>query len=213
MQDKLIENALQTNRSESVEALPIPSPPKPLEPSSLKAWRLEEEDLDTIVEEERQINASLTKPKSSEWFIVCPKTEAWVPCYIFKQPGVGSEAIFIVDLKYVGLMSDCVRKVKIVPWMNVDGAIQFWPLAIPDPLKPIQWHTSACVIAEAGRGEWQRMVADTKNGFYRAVKPVKPKPFPQWPDSAEIEKLLLSAVSERMIAADDHPALKAYLMN
>ena len=189
----------------------IPSPPKPLNPSELTDWRLPDE-CGGALEEEKQVVAEIRKPKNTEWFQVHPKKDDWAVCYIYAQPGAGRETTYIVVPRIAAIMADCVKKVFLVPFSTADNTIGFWAMKVPEPGQKMAWHTSAIAIAESARTTWHRMVADCRNGFYKAVTAVNPRPAPDWPDRTVINSLLNAAVGDRLIDSEEHPVVKEYLM-
>ncbi len=188
----------------------IPAPDRPLSPSALKPWRLQ--SIVGQVKEEQQVIATLSKPKPGEWFQTFPDRACWVECYVYKRAGQGRDSIYIVAPEISEKMNDCIKRMQIVPWCNVDDVVGFWPLAIPEAGQTMAWHTSAAAIAESGRSTWQRMVADTKNGFYRSAVAENPRPSPKWPDQQVLDNLLESAVRNCFIDSEAHAVFLEYAM-
>ena len=188
----------------------IPAPPRPLEPLSLEKWILDE-DYEPVAEEQ-QMTSSFVKPGRSTWFKTLPKKH-WRVGLFYKTSGLGADSLYLVSPEMGRKMEDVIKKMRIIPWYTVDGAIKFWLVPMPAPgATPMAWHTSALKIAEDATSSWHRLVSDTVNGYYKSAKAETERPDPKLPAMDDVWKLLASTASACGIETEDHPAFVEYKM-
>jgi hypothetical protein len=96
--------------------------------------------------------------------------------------------------------------VHLVPCENQAGAIFFWPVAVPDPMKPNVWHTTALTALEFARAEWIRLVPRRDKGFYDTMRTEAELVPPKFADPPE--KLLSLALQRRGITSTDHDLIR-----
>ncbi|HWZ90621.1 MAG TPA: hypothetical protein VNW92_17295 [Polyangiaceae bacterium] len=119
-----------------------------------------------------------------------------------------SKDTYLVAAELCDSLASLLRLVDLRVYVTLDGVVGVWPLAIPDPLRPNRWHTSALEIAHAAETRWIRMAANQAVGAYDYVIALGDLKDPSWPTTS-LEDIIREAFKDRFIEQTDHPVLRA----
>jgi hypothetical protein len=187
---------------------PPASPPPSGSPKSrfdLAALRLPQNYVETAGVEKRGA-IRLGKPPKHSFFRVRTGAEFQFPTRLLEF-GEGKDT-YLISAELCESLATLLRAVVLRVYVTLDGVAGVWPLAIPDPLRPNRWHTSALEIAHAAEGRWIRMAANQAVGAYDYVIALGDLKEPAWPASS-LEEIIREAFKDRFIEQASHPVLRA----
>jgi len=171
----------------------------------LAALRLPQNFIETAGVQKRAA-IRLGKPPKHSFFRVRPGPEFQFPTRLLEF-GESKDA-YLVSAGLVESIGTLLRAVVLRVYVTRESVVGIWPLAIPDPLRPNRWHTSALDLAFASEGNWVRMAANQGAGAYDFIAALGDLKAPIWP-AASFEETIREAFKDRLIEDVDHPVLRA----
>lgn len=200
--------------AQSPESPPDPIAPSiPLQPNDIKSildFQIEDQD-DFGGSVDAQEVARIYKPGKTTWFQTHPDDNLWRTFYAYKPDG--DDGVYVVSQPMVPRFGDLAVRTKLVPWIDLENVVGFWPLNRGPSADTNGWLTSAMAIAVEARGQWRRLVSNRKAQLYTSKHPIKPESPPVWPSEADITRLMEASFADRVITDAEHPAFKKFQMS
>jgi len=188
----------------------LPSPPPPLSTRRQRTFDLESLRLPQNYVEtagvEKHAAYSVDKPAKHTFFRVHRDQDKQFPTRVLEY-GEGRDR-YLVSSELCDQVATLLRPVNLRLYSTYDRVFGIWPLAIPDPLRPNRYHTSALAIASVAEERWVRMAANQHVGAYEHIVALHDLKEPTWP-KASFEDILREAFKDRFIESSDHPILCA----
>ena len=95
-------------------------------------------------------------------------------------------------------------------YVRKTGRFAFWPLTLPDEIKPHPAHESAKEAADLAKTQWIRIWFPTKGAKYETFAAINQVGDPLWPTDDLTELFLRTALEAgRYIGTFDHPIVQA----
>jgi hypothetical protein len=189
----------------SAETASSPAAGPPRGGFDLAALRLPQNFIDTAGVQKRSA-IRLGKPPKHSFFRVRAGSEFQFPTRLLEF-GESKDA-YLVAVGLAESIGTLLRAVVLRIYITREGVVGIWPLAIPDPLRPNRWHTSALDLALASEQHWVRMAANQGVGAYDFVAALGDLKDPTWP-AASFEETIREAFKDRFIEEADHAVLRA----
>ena len=120
--------------------------------------------------------------------------------------GESGEELYLIDPDVMQEVENLARPYRLVEAIDRQGNVFFWPLALPDAEKPLNWHLSALEAAINAELEWTRMQANMALGAYDIFAAEQDLGAPEWPELS-MNELLGIAFKNKIIDRPDHLVL------
>ena len=118
-----------------------------------------------------------------------------------------SDELYVVTPAVFQEVSQLAKPYRLALTVDTMGTLSIWPLAIPDPDRPLAWHESAFEADQRAQGNWMRMQANQSLGAYELYQATAELSEPVWP--AEPWSTLVSiAFKQKLIDSPDHIVLQ-----
>lgn len=176
-------------------------------PDNLKKFRLSQ-NFSAVTEVKRVITSvSVRKPKKQEFFRVRTGEDWWFETLSFRDEETGE--FYLIEPELCGLLGQEARPTCLVLIVTRTSPIPIlWPLIIPDPDRPNDWHVTALDAARRAQHEWVKVTPDMHAGRNDIHVAVSKLDEPDWPEDLEMPDYLRLAFKDRMIDSVNHPVLK-----
>ena len=118
-----------------------------------------------------------------------------------------SDELYVVSQAVLQEVSQLAKPYRLALTVDTMGTPSIWPLAIPDPNRPMAWHESAFEADQLAQENWMRMQANQSLGAYELCQATAELPEPVWP-AEPWSKLVSIAFKQKLIDSPDHIVLQ-----
>ena len=125
---------------------------------------------------------------------------------VFKDETEGQ--LYLVERELWDDLSNEITPTTLFTAVTRNNEPFLWPVRIPSPDRPNDWHVSALKAAELAKEHWVRVTANMSGGKYDVHKATGKLPEPEWPEIS-FPELLRLCFEDRFIGTLDHPILKS----
>lgn len=149
--------------------------------------------------------ADLKKPGKTVFFRIHPTHEIRLSGFL----GEARDLYFVMpELAGAPELTNLVAPYRLCRAIDLYG-VEFvaWRRE-PDPLNANPWHQTLLELFEEAKGNWVRIGADMRQGFYRGYRANSQGTPAAWSDRP-FDELLEEALAGKLIDSADHPVLKA----
>jgi hypothetical protein len=179
-------------------------PNDPFNPEALRVTQ----DFATLAGVKKLItHIPVRKPSKTEWFRTHPDPAYRLQTNVLEIRGEHGSEIFLVPPYMAQDLVGEITPVIINTAITRQNVLFVWPIRLPDPDRPLAWHTTALEAAKRAQSKWMRMYANMSMGAYELMEATADLSEPNWPD-LQFKEILAIAFGGRMIDGPDHPAVK-----
>jgi len=143
------------------------------------------------------------KPGRTQWVRVHPEKK--MDTMLLKY-GESGEDLYLVEPELQDEVEQLAKAYRLILAIDRQGDPFFWPVALPDESRPLNWHLSALEAAENAELEWTRIQANMNIGAYEIFVAQGDLEEPEWPELSMYE-LLDIAFKNKIIDLPDHLVL------
>jgi hypothetical protein len=148
---------------------------------------------------------SCDKPGRQQFVRVHPDPEFRVDTAIFKDE-INRES-YLVDRSLWDELAGDIQPTTLFAAITRRDTLFLWPVRIPDPDRPNQWHVSQRAAVQIAITRWIRMSSNVPDGRYDVFEATGDVPEPEWPDM-DFREMLTLCFSDRFIDSLDHSVLQ-----
>ncbi|MDB5340537.1 MAG: hypothetical protein JWN70_6156 [Planctomycetaceae bacterium] len=150
-----------------------------------------------------------TRKPDGTWWVQTPVDEEYqMPVCVLELKEEREIYLVDSDLRAELATESTVGPRLMVPTLNRQGVLFFWPIRLPGADGKLdEWSRSAAEAADLARGRWIRVASNMSLGAYEVFTTSAALPDPIWPDKP-IHELLRIAFKDRVIDTFDHPVLR-----
>ena len=143
------------------------------------------------------------KPSKTQWVRVHPEKKMDT---VLLKYGESGEDLFLVEPELQVEVEQLAKAYRLVLAIDRQGDPFFWPIALPDDTRPLNWHLTAMEAAENAELEWTRIQANMNLGAYQIFAAEGNLEDPEWPELS-MNELLDIAFKQKIIDRPDHLVL------
>ena len=143
------------------------------------------------------------KPGKTQWVRVHPEKKMDTMLLLYPESGGD---LYLVEPELQAEVEQLAKAYRLVLAIDRQGDPFFWPIALPDESRPLNWHLSAREAANNAELEWTRMQANMALGAYEIFAAEQHLSDPVWPELS-MNELLEIAFKNKIIDRPDHLVL------
>ena len=143
------------------------------------------------------------KPSKTQWVRAHPEKKMDT---VLLKYGESGEDLFLVEPELQVEVEQLAKAYRLVLAIDRQGDPFFWPIALPDDTRPLNWHLTAMEAAENAELEWTRIQANMNLGAYQIFAAEGNLEDPEWPELS-MNELLDIAFKQKIIDRPDHLVL------
>ena len=143
------------------------------------------------------------KPGKTQWARVHPEKK--MDTMLLKY-GESGEDLYLVEPELQVEVEQLAKAYRLTLAIDRQGDPFFWPVALPDESRPLNWHLSALEAANNAELECTRMQANMALGAYDIFAAEQDLGAPEWPELS-MNELLGIAFKNKIIDRPDHLVL------
>ena len=159
------------------------------------------------VETKTEVTTVPVRKPSKQAFVRVHPDEGFADCFMLLQLEGENEVWAVPPDMQDALALEC-KAVRLYTSIDSSGNVFLWPIPMPDPLHPNQWHVSHHETAQTARSKWLRMRTNRVLGAYIWDVAKGSLPEPKWPEGMTYDDLLNKAFAGRIIDSLDHEIVK-----
>jgi len=152
----------------------------------------------------RLVTVPVRKPGRTQFVRVHPMIKRDV---MLLNPEEGRAELYLVEPDLEGEVAQLLKPHRLALAIDRQENVFFWPLAIPDEARPLNWHLSALEAAGVAESHWVRIQADMHLGAYQIFVAEGNLEEPTWPELSS-DELLGLAFKNKIVDQADHPVLR-----
>ena len=118
-----------------------------------------------------------------------------------------TDELYVVTPAVFQEVSQLAKPYRLALTVDTMGTPSIWPLAIPDPDRPMAWHESAFEADQRAQENWMRIQANQSLGAYELYQATAELSEPVWP-AEPWSKLVSIAFKQKLIDSPDHIVLQ-----
>ena len=143
------------------------------------------------------------KPVKTQWVRVHPEKK--MDTMLLPYPESGGD-LYLVEPEFQAEVEQLAKAYRLILAIDRQGDPFFWPVALPDESRPLNWHLSALEAAENAELEWTRVQSNMRIGAYEILVVEGDLEDPEWPELS-MDELLDIAFKNKIINRSDHLVL------
>jgi len=143
------------------------------------------------------------KPNRTQFFRTHPEYRMDVMLLKYEE----TDELYVVKPEVFLEVSQLAKPHRLVLAVDRMGTPFIWPLAIPDPERPMAWHQSAMEADQLAQENWMRIQANQGLGAYELYQATAELSEPVWP-TEPWSKLINIAFKQKLIDSADHIVLQ-----
>ena len=143
------------------------------------------------------------KPSKTQWVRVNPEKKMDTKLLPYTESG---EDLYLVEPELQAEVEQLARAYRLVLAIDRQGDPFFWPIALPDESRPLNWHLSALEAAENAELEWTRVQSNMRIGAYEILVAEGALEDPESPELS-MDELLDIAFKNKIVNRSDHLVL------
>ena len=143
------------------------------------------------------------KPGKTQWVRVHPEKK--MDTMLLPYPESGGD-LYLVEPEFQAEVEQLAKAYRLILAIDRQGDPFFWPVALPDESRPLNWHLSALEAANNAELEWTRIQANMNIGAYEILAAEGDLEDPEWPELS-MDELLDIAFKNKIINRSDHLVL------
>ena len=143
------------------------------------------------------------KPGKTQWVRVHPEKK--MDTMLLPYPESGGD-LYLVEPEFQAEVEQLAKAYRLILAIDRQGDPFFWPVALPDESRPLNWHLSALEAANNAELEWTRIQSNMNIGAYDIFTAEGNLKEPEWPELS-LDELLDIAFKNKIINRLDHQVL------
>jgi hypothetical protein len=108
-------------------------------------------------------------------------------------------------------MPDEWKPVRLTTFITRQGVVGIWPMKLPDPARPMAWHSSAIQAADRAARDWVKLIPNMNLGAYEFHVATGELGEPEWPEHTFAQLLEIAFNDGRYISDMEHPVIQRLL--
>jgi len=143
------------------------------------------------------------KPGKTQWVRVHPEKKMDTMLLLYPESGGD---LYLVEPELQAEVEQLAKAYRLVLAIDRQGDPFFWPIALPDESRPLNWHLSALEAANKAELELTRIQSNMNIGAYEIRAAEGDLEEPEWPELS-MNELLDIAFKNKIINQPDHLVL------
>ena len=136
------------------------------------------------------------KPSKTQWVRVHPEKK--MDTMLLKY-GESGEDLYLVEPELQAEVEQLAKAYRLILAIDRQGDPFFWPVALPDESRPLNWHLSALEAANNAELEWTRIQSNMNIGAYEILAAEGDLEDPEWPGLSMNELLEIASRTKSSI--------------